>query len=634
MWLVLAVGEDWRTLSGGEYENIVHDIWINDYKITDMENYTENESLKDENHSWYRFYPGGTGINFPWSVSGKHVFTQKADPIAESYSLICTRDANQGDGPVTVTVRTIHEWPEAGANQQWRVKVIYQEEVPEQSEFDSGWQSHYFYATQTVKAGKSSTTQRVPGTEERIYSWDLPYRGKFKVQVEIDPSSQGGVYLDSVEVNDPGGFQETCNFNGTSCLLIRIIDNTGELARPTVSVLAEGGPNNPADALKWLLTNEELGRGVPEEHIDKGAFADVAEAMDAYGYTYNRAICQQSAYEMIQQEMCTCGRILLAEWNGMHTPFVDEEFPSDQVPEINLDDQAVAGSLSYSQKALKDVPNSFEIKYVDSDIDYTLQDLLTDDAALQARVRTVNKQTISVLGTTRQNKAWELGWYQIQYLKSDMTLSFEPLPILWGTLYPGYVFKAVSSQDPLVNGTEWLVVGIDETEPGRYVVKATQYRREAYHAPALTEWVPDVWIPGGVLGVSEGPTESTAGMYVMHTVEEHSSTEYVRVHFSFHNVPTGAKRIRIYRSYTGYLDGGVVTTGYERVSDVMLPETTAILIEPVRYSAVYFRFPVVDDKGEQSPLESSPRATVYPFLTLDGLPGYGYTEYGRGFYGG
>lgn len=679
MWLVLAVGEDWETLSDGDYENIVHDIWINDYKIHEMADYTEDEGLKDKDHSWYKFYPNGLGISFPWNVSAKHVFTKHA-PVgetAETYTLICTHDADEGNGPVQVKVRTIHEWPEGGAKQYWRVKIKYLEDVPGSSVIEQAWQEEYFTETQTVEAGKETETYDVAGTDERFWTINLPYRGNFKVVLEVgsyydvhpriepgpepqreefetaiewfqawlawralfntaqrEPEEHGKVYLDAVEINDPGGVTENCNFNGTSCLLVRILDNTGELARPSVTALVEGGPNNPAEVLKWLLTNEELGRGIPDEHLDKGAFADVAEAMDAYGYTYNRAICQQSTFEAVQQDICTCGRILLAEWNGMNTPFVDEEIPSDQVPEIDLDNQAVAGTLSYSQKALKDIPNSFEIKYVDSDIDYTLQDLITEDAALQAQVRTVNKQTIPVLGTTKMNKAWELGWYQIQYLKSDMTMSFEPLPILWGTLYPGYVFKALSVEDPLINGTEWMVVGIDETEPGKYVVKATQYRRDAYHAPAITEWAPDVWIPGGILGVSEGPQESTAGMYVTHTVTEHSTPDEVRVNFTVHNIPAGARRVRVYRSYTSYMQGEVEPVGYHLVGEIIPPINTLTVIEPIRYSPVYYRFPIVDAQGNQTDIGSAPKATAYPFLTLDDLPGYGVGDYGVSFYGG
>jgi len=710
MWLVLAVGEDWKSLSNGEYENIIHQIWVNDYKIEEMPDYTTNEQLKDKDHSWFKFYPNGRGISFPWNVSGKHVFGLKADPVAESYAMISTHDSDEGNGPVSLSIRLMHEWPEQGAHQRWRVKIQYLEDVPGESEYDLGWHSQYFYATQTVEAGKDSYTQKVPGTKATTYTFNLPYKGKFKVIVErgdyvilrlklsmltlykmlyaagktrddlIDVLTsigsnlytfykalrdkrtaiteseaqaiadllgvsfndvaeyvtlpvEGSIYLDSVTITDPGGVVETCDFNGTSCLLLRIKDNTGELARPTISILATGGPSNPAEALKWLLTNQELGRGIPEEHLDLGAFATAADKADAYGYEYNRAICQSYSFEAIQDEICAAGRLTLVEWNGLYTPFVDEEVLPDDITVINLDTQVVANSVSYSQRAYKDIPNSFTIKYVDRDIDYTVQDLVTDDAELQALTRAVNKQTIPLLGTTNQTHAWELGWHRIKFLQADMSLSFKPLPVLWGYLYPGFVFKATSS-DPLLNNTEWMVLGIEENDPWDYTVRAVKYPREAYHPPALQPWTPDVWIPGGTLQQTSTPRTSSGSMTVSHTVFEHSDPQYVQVKFTFANVPDDAKHIKIYQSTTGYLDGSMTATGYSLVTtiDASLSETK--LIVPIRYAPTYYRFTTVNGDGEESPLESAPGCVVYQFISLDNLPGYGRSEYGRGPYGG
>jgi hypothetical protein len=58
------------------------------------------------------------------------------------------------------------------------------------------------------------------------------------------------------------------------------------------------------------------------------------------------------------------------------------------------------------------------------------------------------------------------------------------------------------------------------------------------------------------------------------------------------------------------------------------------VIEPIRYSPVYYRFPIVDSKGNQTDIGSAPKTTAYPFLTLDDLPGYGVGDYGVAFYGG
>jgi hypothetical protein len=704
MWLIFAVGEDWRTLSGGEYENIIHNLWINDYEIKEMEEYTEDPDLFDSEHSWYKFFPSGVGISFDWNVSGKHVFTKPAEPggVAETYALLCTHDANQGNGPVHLTVRTIHEWPEGGARQSWRIRVSYLEEVDGEGEYSSDLNKHFFDATQTVEAGKDSETYHVPGTEARTFEMDLPYRGKFKVVLEnesgqidttdplygtdppvkpdkddyprelvyddsdhgyhyeIDPSyytdlavwreeyaaweeantpleeeALGTMYLDSVVINDPGGALESHSFNGTSCLLVRIIDNTGELARPTVTGLVEGGPSNPAEALEWILGNDEIGMALPDEHIDRGAMSDVKDAMEAYGYTYNRAICERSTYESVIQDICSCGRIILAEWNGMYTPFLDEEVPEAEIQEINLDDQAVKDSLSYSQKSLQKIPNSFNIKYVDADIEYTLQDILTDDTELQDIVGAVNKQEIPLLGVTTMQRAWELGWYQIKYAQSDMTMSFQAMPSIWGMIYPGFVFRARSARDPLIDNTDWLVVGVEESEPGTYSVQATQYVRSAYNPTTLNKWGPDVWIPGGSLGTTEDtPSESPYGMTISHVVGEDSTPGNVRISFYLHNRPANARRVRIYRSYTGYLEGTASVSGYQHIGDFETGQNSHVVVERTRYSAIHYRFPVVDSKGRESPLESAPIAVVYPFTSLDDLPGFGIGDYGVTYYGG
>lgn len=641
MWIVAAVGEDWNTLSAGEYENQLSKLWINDYEIENLTNYTEDEDLKDKDHSWYKFFPSGLGAYIEWDSTGKHALVAEAEvgESAESYALICTHNADVGAGPVHLDIRIMHQWEENGSNQTWRVVLEYLETVEGAQEYVLESKTQFFDATQTVDAGKDSETYHVAGTEATTVGFDMPYRGKFKITLYNDAASnEGSIYLDSIDITDPGEAYEEVNSNGTSLVLIRIIDNTGELARPSITGLITGGPSNPAEALQWTLTNTELGASYDTEHLDLGAFMEAADECDVWGYTFNRAYCSASTFEAAIQDMCMAGRLNLCDWNGLVTVFMDNEIPHLELPEVWLESSVESGSIATGKSARKDIPNSFNIKYVDAEIEYTAQDLLTENAELITETGAVNRQTIALTGVTNMSKAWEVGWYHMQYAMADKYLEFEPIPMLW-KIQPGQPFIARTASDPTLENTEWVVLAIDESDRGKYRCRCIPYPREAWSPPELQEWSPDVYIPAPTPTPDlDIPNVSPGRLVINYTVTASSTEGHVNVNFTVNNVPYGTSRIKVYRSYTGYLDPSGDLSGYEAVGDIRNPSISSDnafnTLEVIRYVEVRYRFTVVGTDGKESPLESAKLVVVFPYMDTENLPGYGMSEYGLAPYGG
>ena len=232
MWLVCAVCEDWSSLDP-DYATAVGEVWLNDTRLSRFARYTANPDLYDRDHDWCRFYPIGRGCNIYWKSDGKHVFQKEAvlDVPAESYNLQASHDA--GTNPIKCTVRLIHQFKEGGSTQAFKVSVFYSTEVSGSPEIVLFNGSVYKHATQTVEAGKDSETVEVAGTQESTYEVNLPYKGTFKVKVElISASNEGQLYLDSVELEDTAVQSETVESYGTSLLVVHIRDIDGTYRAP------------------------------------------------------------------------------------------------------------------------------------------------------------------------------------------------------------------------------------------------------------------------------------------------------------------------------------------------------------------------------------------------------------------
>lgn len=628
MWLVLAACEQWSTLLDG-YVTALGTIWLNDIPLANFPRYTTDSNIYDRDHDWARFYESGRGLNLYWSSAGKHVFVRPVDvgSSAESYAIQCTRN-NVGGNGVTLKIRCIHQFEAGGTTQVWRERVFYTSEVsgsPEIVVFDG---SQYFHSTQEVENGKSTENVEVGGTLETVHSVTLPYKGTFKVIVDLTSSTADGkLYFDSVELEDSVLQSETVDSYGTAMVLIRVQDGDGSLTRPQVHGAVTGGPSNPAEALYWLLTNMEVSLGIEGLYIDDVSFTESAAKCDEYGYRFDRAYCATGSYETAIKDMLAAGRLLLGEYGGKISCIFDEAVPAESVRVVDLD--TMADGVNYGDTSLQNIPNRFSIKYLDDMVDDTVQDLLLEDIELQNKAGVVNEKVIELYGVKSQSKAWELGWYHALWSQASKWLEFDMKPLLWD-LSPGSVIKTTSEDDPYLNNREWMLVGFDESEPGRYRAKAIQYMRAAYTAPEYTADYPDVYL--------ETPTPVSAPIAQIHATGGTVSVSSVatqqlpsgvaRQTLTLAGIPTEAETVKVYRSYNG--------RSYSLLSEIQPEgETTQTLTynETETWSYTWYKTTITRN-GQETPLTGAPLKQVYVVGQESTLPGYGRGGYGWQPYGG
>ncbi|MCK9525438.1 MAG: hypothetical protein M0R49_05875, partial [Limnochordia bacterium] len=506
-----------------------------------------------------------------------------------------------------------------------RVVVFYQSDVPGNPEIEVFNGSVYKHATQRVEAGKSSTTVEVGGTAESEHTINLPWKGTFKVIVYLNSSTnEGKLYLDSVDIVDDTLQSEIVSSYGTSLLLIRVSDRDGTLVKPNVSGMVTGGPSNPAEACLWVLKNKEVSLGVEEEYIDEISFLEAQAKCDEYGYTFNRAYCALSTFDTVLQDLCKSGRLLIGEYGGKLACVFDEEIPVPNVREVNV--ETMVSGADYGDTKLQAVPNRFLIKYVEEDVDYTLQDLVLEDVVLQAQAGMVNERTIELYGVLNQGKAWELGWYHALWAQASKWIELDIKPCLWD-LSPGSVIKTVSTHDAFLDGREWMLVSFNETEPGVYKASGVEYKREAYQPGSYTPDYPDVFLEEILPGPGEFVPSVPAGMV---TVSVSSAvpltTGETRMALVVAGIPDSALSVKLYRSLNG--------TAFGLLSEMPGNESPREFVynESNVWGFVWYKATIRSSKGETA-LIGAPTLQVYIPGLEEALPGYGLGSYGSQPYG-
>lgn len=632
MWLVCAVCEQWSTLLDG-YVTALGTIWLNDIPFANFPRYTTDSNVYDRDHDWARFFESGRGVQIYWSSAGKHVFVKPVDvgSTAESYALQCSRDDVGGNG-VTLEIRCIHQFEAGGTTQSWKETVFYTSDVSGSPEIVVFENSQYFHLTQEVETGKGTDTVEVGGTLETVHSVTLPYKGTFKVIVElVSSTAEGKLYLDSVELIDSVLESETVDSYGTSSVVIRVQDGDGSLVRPQITGQVTGGPSNPAEALYWLLTNKEVSLGIETLYIDDVSFTEAAAKCDEYGYRFDRAYCATGSYETAIKDMLAAGRLLLGEYGGKISCIFDEAVPAESVRVVDLD--TMADGVNYGDTSLQNIPNRFSIKYLDDMVEDTVQDLLLEDIDLQARSGVVNEKVIELYGVKSQAKAWELGWYHALWSQASKWLEFDMKPMLWD-LSPGSVIKTTSDDDPYLDGKEWMLVGFDESEPGRYRAKAIQYMRTAYTAPEYTADYPDVYLetPTPVLSPSQRILGSGGSLILESVIPESLPNGSVRNTITISGVSEDAQSVKLYRSY----DRGNYSLATEAQARSYIWAQDHVIVsadENLPWTYVWYKASVTTNDGE-SPLSGAPMLQAYIVGSEDTLPGYGRGSYGWQPYGG
>lgn len=625
MWLVCAVGEDWSTLEQG-YATAVGDVWLNDTKLSKFSRFTIDPNLFDKEHDWCNLFPNGRGASIHWSSAGKHTFqTQaKVDAPIESYNLQVSHDV-AGASIVQCTVRLIHQFIEGGTTQAFKVSAVYSSPVSGSPTIILFNSSVTKTATQTVQQGKETETVNVAGTGESTYTANLPYRGTFKIKVELFSSSNGGkLYLDSIELTDSILQSEPVDSYGTSLLLIHVRDVDGTMSKPNVSGMVTGGPSNPAEALLWLLQNKEVSLGIKADYIDEISFMESASKCDESGYSFNRAYCSTSSFEGVIADMTRAGRLLLGEYGGKLACIYDEEIPAVNTRTVDM--MTMADNTNYGDCGLQNIPNRFLLKYVDQFMESTAQDIVLEDASLQQKAGVINEKSIDLYGVTTQSKTWELGWYHAKWAQASKWLEFDMKPILWD-LSPATVITTVSTEDPYLHGKEWMLVGFDETEPNKYRAKAIEYKRDAYTAHNFVEEIPDVYIEEYVPSAqSEAPSVPSGTVVISLDKVEHTTDGVARVFLILSGIPSDGASIKLYRSYDGH------TFGLLAQATITGPSLSYNYPEVQQWTFVWWKSTVVSSKGETS-LDGAPMTQAYIVGLEEAVPGYGLGEYGRQPYG-
>lgn len=247
---------------------------------------------------------------------------------------------------------------------------------------------------------------------------------------------------------------------------------------------------NPAMIVRDYLLEERFGCGrfIDESMLDEESFKEVADYCDELveykdisgvileepRYTLNIVLGEKKKHiENLEDMFAAFGGFLVFTNNKIALRCEKEEPVSYHFN----DDNIVLGSVSFSQSALSDTPNKYQIGYCDHNYNHTEVKVVIDDYADQIERGCTITKDVSLKGCNRQTQAKRLGrLYKSLNRLCSVTIQFQTTTFAMH-LEPGDVVTI--SYKNLFDKQPARITEIQE-EKGVWTIKAQQYNGSIY----------------------------------------------------------------------------------------------------------------------------------------------------------
>jgi len=445
----------------------LNQLYVDKVKIEDLPNYSATS--KDDDHSWYEWFPNGGQTTIEVNNTGFIWFnTPESGGIAEAPvpayfyggGLIRVYAAFQKTNKTTGTIYF-----------KFRIINIDTGEIRE-----TGEGSYYL-----------NFNHKDPETHYAYHTFtSIPAKSRWRVQVVETGGITGSVttILRAYEIID-NGLTETIQAKAAFAKIhLKKVETISRDPVFTAQVeSSDPDSDNPAVCLKSFLTSD-WGLGIPSSLLDLSSFTEAEQWCNSHDFSFGR--CYQSFYTPLQviQQISTAGRLMLIFQNGKVKCKPDkDEYEAYAIASREV----IPGSIKYGLIHVRR-PNRIEAQYIDAGLFYTTQRLYVEDIEAIAE-EGINSTTVDLSGVQSQEQAYKLASYILKVNKyCKYWLEFH---VGWETaekFEAGDVISLPEAEDDLVSGKKWRVTDIEETERLLFKVRCIEHNTEVYGEEAFTEW--------------------------------------------------------------------------------------------------------------------------------------------------
>ena len=178
--------------------------------------------------------------------------------------------------------------------------------------------------------------------------------------------------------------------------------------------------DNPVIALYDYITSTRYGCGISSAKLDVTSWSDAADYCDTKGFTLNLVVTKDSAAIDTVTLILSHFRGELVWFDG--TYYLRYSDLNEESSVMSISDEHIArdsdgtASISISEPSRFKKPDGIVVKYVDPELDYTVNDLpIGDESGIMA--------SLELLGCTDREIAANLGVYALERTRLDRTVS-------------------------------------------------------------------------------------------------------------------------------------------------------------------------------------------------------------------
>ncbi|MCG8043785.1 MAG: phage tail protein [Candidatus Thiodiazotropha endolucinida] len=332
---VLAIGENIGPSTLNSFS-------VGGIRFDDLQHFS-NDKLPDT--TWYEYLPSGKKDSVFIQNSGTKPIYKTLDSgetfISEPIQIF-------GDG--RLLLRFELQWRESGSSflVTCETRAKGQTEWTLEKEFES-------------EERTTIGNEDYPGTKKIDLAFNAS-RGVFLFRVRVQRATlKGSVYINNIKVESDTGDNISISAPECACVLFHLV-KTNEFSRLNLQADVTFPYENPAEAVKFMLSSKEFGVAGEAMEVDLNSFSESAGFCANNNYEIGVSFTNASYDEAIEL-ILKSARLMLIKQNMVFKLIPDRYIPPGAT--INVAEHIFPGSLSYGTADRRDIPNRLRVRYTD-----------------------------------------------------------------------------------------------------------------------------------------------------------------------------------------------------------------------------------------------------------------------------
>ncbi|MCP3943217.1 MAG: hypothetical protein GY710_17255 [Desulfobacteraceae bacterium] len=386
----------------GEYtgtpDPVLTNLWVNDIQFSSLENFSGS---RNDASSWFEFYPDGSGTTVNIENNGEKPIGEK---LEQEESHVSYEIPMLGGGDINFVVN--HYSPGQGTAQNWSLdyRIGTDGAWINLGNYNQTFQKKVTSESPSGCGGSSTKTENVEGWSRTTHEFTGIPKGNLYFRMTLASTTNGGYILwENIIISNDSGRDVDFKYPYTSFILVNLVRSRA-VSSASFKAFVDWPRSNPADAIKFLLGDADLGLGMEKEFND-ASFTETASWCAARGRSIGMAVSGAS-YDLAIGQILTAAGLMLIRTAGYFKLIADDA--DDPVDQIDSNIDILPGSFSFGLIDAQEDNNRLIVKYID-DKDYdTTQSILVEDSQKVIADGFVREQTIDLTCINSQSSAQQM----------------------------------------------------------------------------------------------------------------------------------------------------------------------------------------------------------------------------------